>query len=257
MSPILRPWPYATKAIIEHQFDTNHIHVWVIFRFSMKTSIKPPDNLWLCKVNTVLKPVSASAWQDEWTLLLTVPNIAALPDSVTLAYNGPNANLRIRWNKMWEPFGPILSHNAIPFPFGSFKGNEINWQQVAAQATWYTISDPDITEGQTQDTIFQNNQELKIQKAGYYLINYYVSIEVSIANKHVLAAPSVNGTPQPDGQTHHEFGRANEESSLAASAILILAVNDLVSVAVATGDAGNPTLTVQHVGLTLLQTLAA
>lgn len=103
------PWPYAAKAIVQHEFDVDHLNVWVTFRFAMDQLVKPDDALWLLEADDVAKPISASAWQDAWTLLLTVPDIGANPDRVLLAYNGPDENLRISWNKQWEPWGPILS----------------------------------------------------------------------------------------------------------------------------------------------------
>ncbi|MBA7611858.1 hypothetical protein ES703_19089 [subsurface metagenome] len=106
MSPLR---PYAAKAIVEHEFDTDHLNVFVTFRFAMDQTIKPANNLWLCEVDNVEKTVAASAWQDAWTLLLTVPNIAVYPDRVTLEYAGPDENLKITWDKQWEPWGPILS----------------------------------------------------------------------------------------------------------------------------------------------------
>lgn len=106
--------PYAARAIVEHEFDTDHLNIFVTFRFTMDESVKPADGLWLVDVDGVAKPVSASAWQDAWTLLLTVPNIAVLPDRVTLEYDGPDENLRITWDKQWEPWGPIVSVELPP-----------------------------------------------------------------------------------------------------------------------------------------------
>ncbi|MBA7486279.1 hypothetical protein ES707_21835 [subsurface metagenome] len=114
------PWPYAAKAIIQHEFDVDHLNVWITFRFAMETSRdplaepvvhdkKPADELWLLEADDVAKPISASAWQDAWTLLLTVPDIGANPDRVLLKYDGPDEDLRISWKKQWEPWGPILS----------------------------------------------------------------------------------------------------------------------------------------------------
>ncbi|MBA7653707.1 hypothetical protein ES703_61564 [subsurface metagenome] len=80
--------PYAAKAKVEHEFDTDHLNVFVTFRFAMDETVKPPDGLWLVEVDDVPKPVSASAWQDAWTLLLTVPEIAVNPDRVTHKNNG-------------------------------------------------------------------------------------------------------------------------------------------------------------------------
>lgn len=106
--------PYAAKAIVEHEFDTDHLNVFVTFRFAMDESVKPADGLWLVEADDIEKPVSASAWQDAWTLLLTVPNIAVNPDRVTLEYDGPDDNLRITWDKQWEPWGPIVSIELPP-----------------------------------------------------------------------------------------------------------------------------------------------
>jgi len=117
--------PYAAKAIIRHEFDTDHLNVWVTFRFAMETTneplaepvvhdVMPPLELWLVEADDVLKPVSASEWQDPWTLLLTVPNVVVLPDRVTLEYDGPHKNLRITWDKQWEPWGPIVSVELPP-----------------------------------------------------------------------------------------------------------------------------------------------
>lgn len=106
--------PYSAKAIVEHEWDTDHLNIFVTFRFSMDQDVKPADNLWLVKVDSVAKAVTASAWQDAWTMLLTVANIVALPDRVTLEYDGPDENLRITWQKQWEPWGPIVSVELPP-----------------------------------------------------------------------------------------------------------------------------------------------
>lgn len=249
MSPIRTARPYAAKAIVEHEFDTDHLNVWVTFRFAMDQTVKPGHALWVCEVDDVAKDVTASAWQDEWTLLLTVDAIASIPDRVTLEYLGPSTDLRITWQKQWEPWGPILSSDSSLLPNGSFKGNEINWQQVAAQDVWYSISDVGITVGTVHKMTFQNNQELLIAVAGFYTGWYYVSVECSIAGKHVLTAFLVDGVPVNIGMTHHEFGRANEEESWSAPGLFNLIVDRKLSVGIMTDDAGNPNLTVNHVGL--------
>ena len=76
--------------------------------------VMPPLDLWICEVNGVPKAVTVSAWQDEWTILLTVPDVLALPERVTLEYARPHQDLRTTWDKQWEPWGPILSKR-IPY----------------------------------------------------------------------------------------------------------------------------------------------
>jgi len=101
--------PYAAKAKIEHEFETDHLNIWLTFRHPMDQTVKPPDELWLLEADAVAKTVSASAWQDDFTLLLTSNSIVTCPERVLLAYNGPNSNLQTTWGKDWEPWGPILS----------------------------------------------------------------------------------------------------------------------------------------------------
>jgi hypothetical protein len=114
--------PYAYGAKISHEFDTDHLNIWLTFRFPMRRSsdpldepevfdIMPPLDLWIVKVDNVEKAVTASEWQDEFTLLLTVPDVASMPARVFVEYKGPNANLEICWRKQWEPWGPKYSHN--------------------------------------------------------------------------------------------------------------------------------------------------
>ena len=114
MSPIRTIRPYAAKAFIEHEFDADHLNIFVTFRFTMDQAVKPDNDLWLCEVDDVAKEVTVSAWQDAWTLLLTVPDVVILPDRVTLEYAGPDKNLRITWLKQWEPWGPIVSIELPP-----------------------------------------------------------------------------------------------------------------------------------------------
>lgn len=113
-------WPYAAKAVIQHEFDTDHLNIWITFRNAMRLSSaplavppvydrKPPNEKWIVYADGVLKAVSDSAWQDAWTLLLTVPDIASLPDRVLVRYDGPDELLEISWHKQWEPWGAILS----------------------------------------------------------------------------------------------------------------------------------------------------
>jgi len=245
--------PYAALSSITHTFDTDHLDIWIVFKFTMEQTVKPANAKWICEVDEVVKAVTASAWIDAFTMKLTVDAIASIPSVVTIEYDGPDVTLRTTWAKQWEPWGAILSQDSQPLPFGNFKGNEIGWTQAAAQGVWYTISDAGITIDFENKMSFQNNQEFKVDIAGHYSLAYYMTVECSIANKHVLTAPEINGTEQLGGRTHHEFGQANVEQCMSGVSIVLLAVDDLVSINISTPDAGNPTLIVDHIGLTLTQ----
>ena len=97
--------PYAAKAIVEHEFDIDHLNIWLTFRFPMDQTVKPANAKWLCEVEGIAKTIIASAWQDQFTMLLTTEAIASLPDRVTLEYDGPDGGLRTTWQKQWEPLG--------------------------------------------------------------------------------------------------------------------------------------------------------
>ena len=106
--------PYSAKAIIEHLFDIDELKVYVTFRFDMDQTVKPANALWLCEIDDVEVDVASSVWQDAWTMLLTIADVVVLPSKVTLAYDGPDTNLRITWQKQWEPWGPIVSVELPP-----------------------------------------------------------------------------------------------------------------------------------------------
>jgi len=106
--------PYAALAAIEHMFDAGHVDIYLIFKFPMDQTVKPAHAKWICEVNEVEEDVTASAWQDEFTLLLTVAAIATRPSKVTIEYDGPDSTLRTTWFKQWEPWGAILSDEIQP-----------------------------------------------------------------------------------------------------------------------------------------------
>jgi len=106
-----RSWdsPYAFSASIKHRFFTDSLGIYVVFTSPMNQLQTPAYNLWSVVVDEVEKSVTGSAWVDPWTLVLTVADIAANPEKVTVAYEGPSTSLMTTWEKQWEPWGPIPS----------------------------------------------------------------------------------------------------------------------------------------------------
>ncbi|MBA7616333.1 hypothetical protein ES703_23629 [subsurface metagenome] len=118
---VWRPWPYAATAIVQHEWLGTFLYVWVTFKYPMDQTVSPPDSLWICEVNGIRKTIPTSYWQDEFTRRLIVDGVNALPDRVTLQYDGPNPNLRTTWDKQWEPWGRILSYRAMGSPWSGTK----------------------------------------------------------------------------------------------------------------------------------------
>jgi len=112
--------PYAAKAVIEHEFDVDHLNVWVTFRHPMDQSLYPSLSLWILECDDVPVDVVSSVWQDEFTILLTSDTVVGAPDRVTLEYNGPSSNLVTTWEKQWEPWGPIFSADLASYKQPSF-----------------------------------------------------------------------------------------------------------------------------------------
>lgn len=117
-SPV-RPWPYAALALINWLHTAPNLYLWIVFRHPMNQTVKPPLNTWIVDVDGVPKTPAVSAWQDEWTLLLTVNAIALLPSAVTVEFSGPDENLLTTWGKQWEPWGPIVAASFQIIPVGT------------------------------------------------------------------------------------------------------------------------------------------
>ena len=82
-------------------------------------------------------------------------------------------------------------------------------------------------------------------------MDYYISMECDTNGKHVQSGISVSGTEQSDGISHHDTHGANEQFGLDSTAILDLAASATIEVSVRTTDAGTPTITVDHLNITL------
>lgn len=135
--------PYAYGANIKHEFDVNHLNVWVTFKHPMKRSSDPlhtppvydwmpPLNKWLLKCDNLPIDIIDSAWQDAFTILLTSNTVTSQPARVTLEYAGPNDHLQAAWQKDWEPWGPIISADYAGYKLPGFidRGDPANfdWQ---------------------------------------------------------------------------------------------------------------------------------
>jgi hypothetical protein len=109
----LLPWPYAAKAIVQHEFEIDHLNIWLTFRLAMDQTRMPLLDKWLLYVDTVPTLLLSGSWQDAFTLLLCSDAVASSPTRVLLGYDGPSQNLRAKTVKCWEPWGPILSQDLL------------------------------------------------------------------------------------------------------------------------------------------------
>lgn len=135
---------------------------------------------------------------------------------------------------------------------GACYGNEIAWTQTsAAQNTWYTISDTDISDGALSEVTHDGSGKLTVPDGGDYYIAYSLTLECSQANKHLEASIAIDGTEQSAGQCHIEINAANVEFVMANSTILTLTANQTVELSIRTDDTGSPNLTVDDFNLSV------
>lgn len=106
---------------------------------------------------------------------------------------------------------------------------------------------------QVNNVTFQNNQELKVGAAGMYQIVWSVSFNMaSGSGQEVEGRIGVNGTPQAQGSAHRKIGTGNDTGNMCGSAILDLAVDDLITIMVE-NDSTTVDVVVSHASLVLTQ----
>jgi len=146
--------------------------------------------------------------------------------------------------------------NPGPLVFGSCYGNHIGWQQVAAaQNTWYNIASANINDGQLHNVTHDGNGMLTVTEPGMYLITYSLCYEDDKANDHLEVGIEISssGAAEAAGQTHSENKFAGEEEHLGGCAILDLADNATIELAIRTTD-GAPAPTIDVVGINICVT---
>ena len=209
---------------------------------------------------------SASAIGVQALSIDSAQNVLIGPSTTTL-----NARLVVNNGTVAEPVADF-QHNGVAvmtldhegdlffttagsgLPYGSCWGNEIAWSQAsAAQNTWYKVSDTDMTDGQVNLVTHDGSGKLTVTKAGIYKVDYSITLEGSVSNDHYMSGIAVNGTVGNDGQCHYELHIPSAQIALSGTAILSLAANGYIEIGVRTTDANTPTLTVDHLNVSLVQ----
>jgi hypothetical protein len=112
--------PYAAKATIEHTWNSGTLNIWMTFRFPMNQLVQPAEAVWVVDVDGTDYTPDTSAWQDAFTMLLTLSGISTFPAIVRVKFDGPDAALETTWHKNWEPWGyiPSVDLSATYLPTG-------------------------------------------------------------------------------------------------------------------------------------------
>ena len=122
---------------------------------------------------------------------------------------------------------------------------------IAATDTYVQVPNG-ITGGTVSGFTFQNSRELKCNVAGVYLVNWSMSVNSGSANQEIEGSIMINGTASTITESHCEVLNPTRPMVIAATGIVTLAVNDLVSMGVSEHTAIHDII-VNHLTLTLLR----
>lgn len=136
-------------------------------------------------------------------------------------------------------------------PFGSLYGDNFNQTvTVLATDTYYEVGGG-LSGGDENLMTFQNAKEIKVLKAGKYLVNYSMAVKTASAGQEIEGEVMINGAPQDNTSNHAETMSANKAMGLGGTGILTLALNDVVSLSVSNHTATTD-IVVEHANMTLL-----
>lgn len=134
---------------------------------------------------------------------------------------------------------------------GSMYGDNIGETvTVSATDTYYEVPGG-LSGGAENQMTFQNSKEIKVLKAGKYLVNYAITTEVGAAGQEIESEVLINGNGQDNTSNHAEAASANKPVSLSGTGILTLAVDDVVGIGLS-NHISTQDILVDHVNLTLV-----
>jgi hypothetical protein len=136
-------------------------------------------------------------------------------------------------------------------PYGCMHGYNISETvAVGVVDTWYELT-AGLSSAETNLETFQNNHELKVTRAGRYAINWSMAVQSSTANDEFEGAITINNTANTTTACHATLVKANASVCLSGGAVLDLAANDVISVAVL-NHTTNRDIMVEHVTVTVV-----
>lgn len=138
------------------------------------------------------------------------------------------------------------------FLFGCAYGDHIGWSVAASQNIWYNISDSSMVDNLLRGVTHDGDGLLTVTEPGIWLVIYNTTIACTAANEHLDTGIEINssGSAEAVGRTHIEIKFANQEEVLTGFAILDLADNSTIEIAIMTIDADpGPTISVENLQL--------
>lgn len=131
---------------------------------------------------------------------------------------------------------PQLVKTGVSMPYGSM------YIDNGAQVVTITVIDTPaelaagVSQGELWRMTFQNASELVAQVAGVYAASWQVSFTAESANQEIEGFFMVNGVRTAQSTAHRKIGTGTDTGSMSGTALLNLAVNDVVSIGFSNGS---------------------
>ena len=138
--------------------------------------------------------------------------------------------------------------------FGNFYANNIALAVVILVVDTFVKITGSMTAGLLASTTFQNNSELVVTSAGKYFVSAQVSCTSAVVAEEIELAVTINGNANTTATAHTEvsIGAITRPSSLSVNGIFNLAVNDVLSLALA-NHSTTADITIQHVNFSIVK----
>jgi hypothetical protein len=152
--------------------------------------------------------------------------------------------------------GDVVFFGGAGLAFGSMYTNTQIAVVLTNANTWYEVDGATAwTTGLLHNCTF-TDPEITVVYAGMYEVEWDMSIDFSAApgaSQQVEGGIMINGTIQNPGQGHRTIANSTDTGSFSGHAILDLAVDDDVSLALNNNSAAGKTIHVEHGNLVLHQ----
>lgn len=136
-------------------------------------------------------------------------------------------------------------------PYGSMWADEQSQIVPIAAINTYVQVPGSMSAGLSDRFAFQNARELRCLTGGTYKVDWAMSINCATNNQDLSGSVMVNGIAQLNTTSHHFNGTgASKNSTIGGTGILSLALNDIVSLAVANHTATNAII-MEHANMAL------
>lgn len=152
-----------------------------------------------------------------------------------------------------QPNGPVVFvGTGAGLSAGSMYGHDIS-ETVAIGDNNPTKISAGLSGGPENNVTFQNNHEMRILKAGFYSVNWSLSLNMAAgSNIEIEGGAMLNGTAVLRGTAHEKLVGGTDTVNISGNLIVDCAVNDLISLFV-TNETDTNDVVIEHADAVISQ----